>query len=230
MKSKTFVLDEEVTLVVSKRASSRSIRLSIAGSGIVKASIPRWAPYISAVEFAKAKLPWIKSKMPDKQYFMEGRQIGKNHHLTFKPTTKDKITTRISDIEATVFYPKDLNITDPKVQEAARRIIKRALGEQAKKLLPIRLEQLANKYDYSYASVTTKSLKSRWGSCDSHRNITLNLYLMELPWELIDYVCLHELNHTVVMQHGPKFWDSLSLKLPNCLELRKQLKKQPTLV
>jgi len=230
MKSKHFVLDEEITLIVSKRASSRSIRISIAGNGVVKASIPRWAPYISAVEFAKTKLPWIKSKMPDKLFFDMGRQIGKNHHLIFKPTDKDKVTTRLSDIQATVFYPKDTPISDPKVQEAAKRVIKKALNVQAKNLLPIRLKQLAEKYDYHYESIRIKSLKSRWGSCDSQRNITLNLYLMELPWELIDYVCLHELNHTVVMQHGPKFWDSLSNKLPNCLELRKQLKSRPTLV
>lgn len=230
MKSKQFILDEGITLIVSKRSSSRRIRISLSGDGIVKASIPRWAPYSSAVDFAKAKLPWIKSKMPTKQTFLEGRQIGKNHHLIFKPTDKDSITTRLGEIEATVFYPKDLAISDPKVQTAAKRVIKKALNEQAKKLLPIRLDQLAKQYDYGYESLTIKSLKSRWGSCDSHRNITLNLYLMDLPWDLIDYVCLHELNHTVVMQHGPKFWDTLSQKLPNCLELRKKLKNHPSLV
>jgi predicted metal-dependent hydrolase len=230
MKSKQFVLDEQVTLLVSKRASSRRIRISIAGNGLVRASIPRWVPYSAAVDFAKTKLPWIKSKMPNKLLFEEDRAIGKNHHLSFKITTKDKISTRLSDILATVFYPEGLDITDSKVQEAAKRVIKKALKAQAAKLLPIRLEQLAKQYNYSYASLNIKSLKSRWGSCDSHKNITLNLYLMELPWELIDYVCLHELNHTVVMQHGPKFWDSLSKKLPNCLELRKQLKTYPTLI
>jgi predicted metal-dependent hydrolase len=228
--SKQFVLDEEITLTVSKRASSRRIRLSISGNGQVKASIPRWVPYGAAIDFAKTKLPWIKSKMPKMQYFQEGRQIGKNHHLTFKATDKDKISTRVSDIEATVFYPRTITILDQGAQDAAKRVIKKALDAQAKRLLPIRLAQLAKKYDYQYESLRVKSLKSRWGSCDSHKNITLNLYLMELPWELIDYVCLHELNHTLVMQHGPKFWDSLSKNLPNCLELRKQLKNYPTLV
>jgi predicted metal-dependent hydrolase len=92
-------------------------------------------------------------------------------------------------------------------------------------LLPIRLQQLSKKYDYQYASVSIKSLKSRWGSCDSNNNISLNLYLMELPWELIDYVLVHELNHTIAMHHGPDFWQKMEAKMPNSKLLRKQLKQ-----
>ncbi len=230
MKSKQFIIDEWLNVLVSKRASSRRIRLTIASDGQVKVSIPKWLPYSAGVEFARSKTEWIRKKTPEPITLRSGRQVGKSHHLVFKPTDKNTVTTRLNDLEAVVFYPSSLKVSDPKVQVAAKRIIKRALLKQASKLLPIRLEQLAKKYGYSYSDIRIKSLKTRWGSCDSHRNITLNLYLMELPWELIDYVILHELNHTVVMAHGPKFWDALKAKLPNCLELKKQLKVYPTLV
>ncbi|MHB1864676.1 MAG: M48 family metallopeptidase [Candidatus Saccharimonadales bacterium] len=230
MRSKQFILDEQITLTVAKRSSSRRIKLSIGHDGIVRASIPSWLPYSEAVKFAQSKIKWIKSKQPSPTLLTNGRPIGKNHTLIFKPTDKQSITTRLNQLEAVVFYPRYMVITDTVVQTAAKKLIKRALLSQSKQLLPIRLSQLANKYGYHYNEVKIKSLKTRWGSCDNHKNITLNLYLMELPWELIDYVLLHELNHTVIMQHGPKFWNQLKLNSPNYLELKKQLKTYPTLV
>lgn len=230
MNQRQFVLDNQITLKVSKRSTSRNIRLTIGHDGVVKASIPKWLPYNEAVKFAQTKLNWIKAKTPAPKLLTNHQKIGKNHQLIFKPTDKQSITTRLTNFEATVFYPKSKDLNQPDIQIIAKRLIKRALLMQAKKLLPIRLNQLASQHGFNYSELKIKALKSRWGSCDNHQNITLNLYLMELPWELIDYVILHELNHTRYMQHGPKFWDNLKQTLPNCQELRKQLKAYPTLV
>jgi predicted metal-dependent hydrolase len=54
---------------------------------------------------------------------------------------------------------------------------------------------------------------------------------MQLPWELIDYVILHELVHTVVMAHGPKFWDELDKYVNNLAAKRKAIRShQPALL
>lgn len=53
------------------------------------------------------------------------------------------------------------------------------------------------------------SSKHRWGSCTSKRNINLSLYLMMLPEHLINYVILHELTHTIELNHGQRFWQIL---------------------
>ncbi len=230
MNSKQFVLDEQVTITIAKRSSNRQMRLTINGDGTVRVSMPKWVPYAQGVRFAKSRLNWIKAKIPERTTISQGQKVGKSHRLMFKPTDKQTITTRLTELEAVVFCPKGKSIIDDDVQSAAKKVIKKALQSQGSQLLPMRLQQLAEKYNYSYSSVKVKSLKTRWGSCDNHKNITLNLYLMELPWELIDYVLLHELNHTLVMQHGPKFWQELKLKLPNYLELKRQLRTYSTLV
>jgi predicted metal-dependent hydrolase len=230
MKAKEFVVGDHTAVTIIKRSSSRHVRLSISPNGQVKVSIPAWLPYKVGIDFAKSKQKWIESQRPEQTLLTDGQSIGKNHHLRFMATSKNTITTRLSDVEAIVFIPDNFNSTDAKIQLAAKRVAKKALLSQGNMLLPLRLRQLADKYDYKYNQIKIKSLKTRWGSCDSHQNITLNLFLMLLPWELIDYVIIHELNHTVIMQHGPKFWNLMQTKLPNVNDLRKQIKSYKPII
>jgi predicted metal-dependent hydrolase len=113
---------------------------------------------------------------------------------------------------------------DAVVQEAATKAVLCALRKEAEQHLPERLQDLARLHNFSYRTVSVRQLKSRWGSCDQDKNIKLNLYLMQLPWELIDYVLLHELVHTRVMQHGPVFWSAMADLEPNTPQLRKQIR------
>jgi predicted metal-dependent hydrolase len=225
MKSKEFVLSEQTTVRIIKRSTSRHVRLSISPSGEIKVSQPTWLPYKVGLDFAKSKLVWIEAQKPEINLLTNSQAIGKNHHLKFETTNKSSVTTRLTDLEAIVFLPSAIDSSSKAAQDAARRVAKKALLSQGNKLLPQRTQQLADKYDYDFNELKVKSLKSRWGSCDSNKNITLSLYLMQLPWPLIDYVIIHELNHTKVMQHGPKFWNLMGTKLPEAKQLRKEIKQ-----
>ena len=99
-----------------------------------------------------------------------------------------------------------------------------ALRKEAKKILPQRLEELAKKHGFKYNKVAIRNAKTRWGSCSYRNNINLNLHLARLDGDLIDYVILHELCHTVEKNHGAKFWALLHKHMPNATELRKKLK------
>lgn len=106
-----------------------------------------------------------------------------------------------------------------------RKKLKPINKEYAKEYLVKRLEELAIKNGFIYNKVAIRNQKTRWGSCSKNNNISLNMQLMNLPVELIDYVILHELVHTKVKNHSKFFWNTLENYIFNAREKNRALKK-----
>jgi len=208
-----------------KRRGNRSLRLSLGSGGEVRVSLPYWVPYAAGEQFARSREAWILAhRSPTPALLEDGHAVGKAHHLRFAPSFEAKKPVgRIKASEVEITYPRSLTLADPAVQKAARSAAIRALRKEAERLLPQRLHQLAERNGFTFSNVQIKQLKSRWGSCSSKKEITLNLFLMQLPWHLIDYVLLHELTHTKVMQHGAPFWQELERHAPRAKALRKEI-------
>lgn len=230
--SKTIELAGVGPVTLIKRAQSRSLRLSVSASG-VRVSMPRWTSFSAGQAFAFQNLEWIVQELAKQsQPLIEsGQRIGKMHYVRFEQALNGQpLTSRVTATEIIVRLGHGEVSTDQKVQERARSAAIRALKREAERLLPPRLKNLAAKHGRTYQSVGVKQLKRRWGSCDSHQAIIFNIYLMELPWEYVDYVILHELAHTVEMNHGPGFWRVLQTMEPRARALSKQLRAhQPTI-
>jgi predicted metal-dependent hydrolase len=96
---------------------------------------------------------------------------------------------------------------------------------KAKVYLTLRINQLANKYGFEFNRLFIRNQKTRWGSCSSKDNISLNMKLVFLPVELQDYVILHELVHTREKNHGKKFWNELDKLVGDAKNLRKQMRQ-----
>lgn len=219
------------TVTVYKRRGVRNIRLSVAADGKVRVTIPAWLSYGAGQQFAAARREWIEQHArPEALQLADGQQIGKAHRLQFAAAAVDRPACRIVGSEIRVSHPFGMDSRHPDVQRAAQRAGLRALRSQAQTLLPIRLRELAAKYGFTYDSVQIKQLKGRWGSCDADCRIVLNLFLMQLPWQLIDYVLVHELVHTVVLHHGPEFWQEFLRHEPRARGYKKAMKAyQPIL-
>ena len=93
----------------------------------------------------------------------------------------------------------------------------------ARRQLVERLNYLAHKYGYEYNRVFIKNQKTRWGSCSGQNNINLNVNLVRLPVELIDYTLLHELVHTRIKNHGKQFWAQMDRLLGDARKLDRAL-------
>ena len=93
----------------------------------------------------------------------------------------------------------------------------------ARKRLVHRLNYLAGKYGFQYNRVFIKNQKTRWGSCSGKNNINLNVNLVRLPDELIDYTILHELVHTRIKNHGHRFWAQMNQLMGDARKLDRAL-------
>ena len=69
---------------------------------------------------------------------------------------------------------------------------------------------------------------TRWGTAHSDGTIRLNWRLVHFRMPVIDYVVAHELSHLRVMDHSPRFWDTVATVVPDYQSLRGQLKEDPT--
>jgi predicted metal-dependent hydrolase len=85
----------------------------------------------------------------------------------------------------------------------------------AKRKLKTRLGTLAKRHDFTYNRVFIRNQRTRWGSCSVQNNISLNIRLVLLPEQLMDYVILHELTHTRVKNHSAVFWRELDKYVGN---------------
>ncbi|MGD2029905.1 MAG: SprT family zinc-dependent metalloprotease [Desulfobacterales bacterium] len=95
-------------------------------------------------------------------------------------------------------------------------------GEARKKLVH-RLNVLCNQYGFRYNKVAIRNQKTRWGSCSSKNNINLNMKLVRLPDEMIDYVLLHELVHTRIKNHTKAFWTELNKFVGDAKKMSKKM-------
>lgn len=121
--------------------------------------------------------------------------------------------------------PRETDFSEASVQDALTRLFERALKHEAKRLLPLRIGELAVRHGFGFRNIRIQSSRGRWGSCSSGKTINLSCFLMLLPGHLIDYVLLHELCHTVEMNHGEHFWRLMDRVTDGkALELRRELK------
>ncbi len=89
---------------------------------------------------------------------------------------------------------------------ACLKVLRFWLQQKAEQILMPRLHLLSREYHLPFQSVTIRNQKTRWGSCSSKKVINLNFKLIFLPAEKVRHIMVHELCHTIHLNHSPKFW------------------------
>lgn len=123
-----------------------------------------------------------------------------------------------------------LTLVGKQHDDNARKLLSRWVRIQAKKHLPRFLENVSRQIKLPYAKVTIRDQRTRWGSCSAEKTISLNYKLLFLPPELVRHIIIHELCHTVHLDHSERFWQLVAKFDPDWQVHRKTIKQVEDLV
>src|SRR5690606_14502003 len=87
-----------------------------------------------------------------------------------------------------------------------KELLIRWLKKMAKIYLASQLNKISEVTQLSYKNLTIRDQQTRWGSCTRDKNISLNFRILFLPEHLASHILIHELCHTVHLNHSDKFW------------------------
>lgn len=216
----------EVIFRVSRRNKRYAIRII---SGQVIATMPVNGNEQYLMEFVNRKRDWIikalKNSPPPFFFHPSAEFTAATFTMKVVCAERANVLTRLKDGILTVTFPNGTCFEEKRIQALLHTILKNVYRHEAKRLLPGRVMALAGKYGFACNGVKINSSRTHWGSCTSRKTINLSLYLMKLPLHLVDYVLLHELCHTMEMNHSEHFWKLMDkVTGGQALNLRKELK------
>lgn len=216
------------TIIVAHNARARRIILRARPDGI-HITAPTFATQRDIERAIVECVPKLLQRKPkEKECIIDCNYRIESDNFIFRieEHTGGIFQIRYNEKEALLLCPTGTCYNDRKMQEWLKKAVTTALTRRAKQLLPPRLKALADEKGFTYSRCTVRNVHSRWGSCNTKGCISLSIYLVLLPDELIDYVLLHELCHTVEMNHSDRFWALMDkVTAPTkAKDLRKRLK------
>ncbi len=189
----------------------KNIKLSVKASQEVRVSFPVQVSMHEVINFIDRHKSWISLQKQRYQLSIPKFDfpITTRYHTIRILPGGETFRVEQKKLDIIINYPPELEADNPELAKFAKRLLDETLRREARQYLPVRISELARMHDFTFGKVTIRNNRSNWGSCSARNNINLNFKLMRLPDHLIDFILLHELAHTQVKNHGPKFWELL---------------------
>lgn len=237
--NRELLLGDAVVAYALQRARRRSIGFSVGPDGL-SVRAPSWVT-LGAVDSAlREKSDWILRKLGEareRQQRMEGGRIVWAHGAVL-PYLGEPLTVVLDPSHGfagkggalvTATDQPSLHVGLPHSASPAqiRDAVQAWLMRDARRHFTERLDHFAPLLGVRWASLRLSSANTRWGSAKADGSIRLNWRLLHYRPAIIDYVVAHELAHLRVMDHSPRFWDTVATVVPDYAQLRSRLRDEP---
>jgi predicted metal-dependent hydrolase len=232
-----------------KRAKRKTIGFVVGADGLV-VSAPRWVPLHEVDKALQEKAVWIVKKLAEVQErqlkqaqaqveWREGAVIpflGESVILVIDPRQENgagrsalPLAQLHTDAQALPGVPRltlHIGLPHDASAERIRDAVQAWLMRQAKRIFEERLNHFAPQLSVRWTKLSLSSAGSRWGSAGSDGAIRLNWRLIHMRQSVMDYVVVHELSHLRVMDHSPRFWNTVESIMPDYVARKGQLKNE----
>jgi predicted metal-dependent hydrolase len=203
----------------SDRASR--VRVSVDAQGDVEVVLPRRSPASAAPAAITQLRPWIDRRRREAdavKAVLAARGATLPYLGTALALAPEHERTRVHRNGDTLLVPAD--------PERAPAAIERWYRRSAAKEIGPRLDAAAHALGTSYAKLSIRGQRTRWGSCSTSGAMSFNWRLLLAPEPVLDYVVWHEACHLRVMDHSPRFWALVRRHCPEFEEHRRWLRLQ----
>ena len=85
----------------------------------------------------------------------------------------------------------------------------------AREVITMLCEEEAAELGVTYQRIEIRDQRTRWGSCSTRGTLSFNWRLVLAPFEVLDYVVVHELCHLREANHSRRFWKLVETRRPD---------------
>ena len=196
----------------------KNITLKVRPNGEAILTVPNSASDEHIKFIIQKRAKWISQKraffasfkMPQKEYVSgeDFRYFGRSYRLKVVQSKEERVKLQRGYLELFVKDKSDL--------KRKENLIYKWYHERATLYFFNILQEFNKIVKQDIKSVKIRQMKTRWGSCNPYKSyINLNIELIKKPKSCIEYVVFHELAHLHYPDHSKKFYDYLSLYMPD---------------
>jgi predicted metal-dependent hydrolase len=110
-------------------------------------------------------------------------------------------------------------------EEDKKYLIKKFYIEMSELYFTPNVEKWAKTMGIKYNKIQYKNVFSKLGSCDTHGNLIFSSWLVALDLKIYSSIIVHELAHTLQMNHSKKFYEIVYKYMPDYDNLQKEISK-----
>ena len=206
------------------KKNRRTISLKITPEGVV-VSAPILMTKYKINQLLQKKSKWIQKKLLLTSYNEEPFEI--QNGVKFKILDKElEVTLREGENNISITGSRcSINFNNLSDHLKLKKIFKLWIKNYALNYFTRRIKVLSRENNLKVNAALISNAKTRWGTCNSRKEIRLNWRLIQAPPFVIDYVICHELSHLKFMNHSSDFWQQVQLLFPNYKEAELYLKE-----
>lgn len=203
------------------RSNRRTLSISINENAELIVRAPHLLSMNKIHDFINEKKKWVNKQQKIINNRLNDSAFDKDMALMLGSLYPIKIKTDQS--EKLTFNGEEFLVRSSD-QELIHSSLKKWYKKKFREVAIPRLTYFADQYNLSVNQVRIKEQRTLWGSCSSRNNINLNYLLIMAPMNVIDYVIIHELAHTIHRNHSSHFWKTVESMMPNFKEAKTWLK------
>ena len=240
-----FLSDREIRYELTRK-KVKNINIRVHADGTVHVSANAAVPMreIEAVLLKKATFllraldRFAERKAPAPLSFTDGERIpllGEEKILRVVLSTKNSVTEEDDALILAVREPDNIEFKRRVLMRYTDRLCKKVVTAVCHHIYPLFLSDMASTdhppADFPFPTIRFRVMRSRWGSCRPKTGVlTFNTRLVFHPIPCIEYVVMHEFTHFLHPDHSARFYQALTMRMPDFKERKALLDSTPVFI